>query len=304
MRRNTRGRRRTSTWAAALVLTALARPDGAPRADPGEFDPTAHGLPAYQDGVPVTALQAREVTPDPLPPPPAAPARGGDTARTCYLGAHPLPPDPDPRSPRWHHETALHFHPDPPIDPHLYAVKDDCHRFVGDPTDFGFQGVTHRFYGAHPLPPGLVALAGGGPWCFIPWAHHHLWQPREPGFALTGPYYTWPGPFSPVFWGAWPHYVDFYRWHYPWGPRAGAGRARQDAALPYPVLVTPTGEATAVVPGPAGAVVLVPAAVPAKATAAPMLTPGPPAPAGGPALRGTRAQATPGKVSAPPARAR
>ena len=75
-----------------------------------------------------------------------------------------------------------HSHTYPPFDLRLFTFKDGCYYFIGDPKDFGYQGQTYSYYGAHPV----LDHYGGG-WCFMVGGHAHWWRPWSPVFRGGGP---------------------------------------------------------------------------------------------------------------------
>lgn len=167
-------------------------------------DMTGYGPPSEGAGV----QDISETTP--LIPPnvegaPQADASGG----YCYVGPHPVDTRVVPGAP-WDPTTGQHIRPYPPIDSRLFAYRDGCYYFTGDPRDFGYGGQTHAYYGAHPV----LATYGGG-WCFMMGGHAHLWSPWSPYFTLVGPWYYWRGAYDPFFWSYWPYYSHYYRSYYP-----------------------------------------------------------------------------------------
>lgn len=136
---------------------------------------------------------------------PQAVADGG----YCYVGPHPVDTRVVPGAP-WDPTTGQHIRPYPPIDTRLFAYRDGCYYFTGDPRDFGYGGQTYSYYGAHPV----LATYGGG-WCFMMGGHAHLWSPWSPYFTVVGPWYYWRGAYDPFFWSYWPYYSHYYRSYYP-----------------------------------------------------------------------------------------
>jgi hypothetical protein len=131
------------------------------------------------------------------------------TGGYCYVGPHPADTRVVPGAP-WDPTTGQHIRPYPPIDTRLFAYRDGCYYFTGDPRDFGYSGQTHSYYGAHPV----LSTYGGG-WCFMMGGHAHLWSPWSPYFAVVGPWYYWQGAYDPFFWSYWPYYSFYYRSYYP-----------------------------------------------------------------------------------------
>ena len=127
----------------------------------------------------------------------------------CYAGPHPV----DTRvvaGASWDATPGRHYRSYPPLDTRLFALRDGCYYFTGDPRDFGFAGQTYAYYGAHPILDGY-----GGGWCFMMGPHTHLWAPWSPSFTVVGSWYYWHGPFDPYFWAYWPYYSFYYRTYYP-----------------------------------------------------------------------------------------
>ena len=84
-----------------------------------------------------------------------------------------------------------HTHDYAPFDLRLFAFREGCYYFVGDPRDFGYTGQTYSYYGAHPIHDHY-----GGGWCFMVGGHYHWWRPWSPYFTVVGPWYYWYGPYS------------------------------------------------------------------------------------------------------------
>ena len=127
----------------------------------------------------------------------------------CYVGGHPVDTRVTPGA-SWDPTEGEHLRPYPPVDLRLFALRDGCYYFIGDPRDFGYGGTTYAYYGAHP-----VLDAYGGGWCFMMGAHTHLWRPWSPYFTVVGSWNYWRGPFDPYFWSYWPYYSVYYRSYYP-----------------------------------------------------------------------------------------
>ncbi|HEY4184024.1 MAG TPA: hypothetical protein VGP07_03105 [Polyangia bacterium] len=158
-------------------------------------------LPSYGDeanaGVPL------------IPPNVEGPAfRATSGGGYCYVGPHPVDTRVSPGY-SWDGTPGQHFRPYPPIDNRLFALRDGCYYFTGDPRDFGFAGQTYAYYGAHPV----LDRYGGG-WCFMMGPHTHLWAPWSPYFTVVGSWNYWHGPFDPFFWAYWPYYSFYYRSYY------------------------------------------------------------------------------------------
>ena len=127
---------------------------------------------------------------------PAIQAQGGGY---CFGGPHPAPGG------GWEAVQNPHTHNYAPFDLRLFAFREGCYYFVGDPRDFGYTGQTYNYYGAHPDPRLLrrrVVLHGGG--------HYHWWRPWSPYFTVVGPWYYCTGRLRPFFWSYWPYYSFYY----------------------------------------------------------------------------------------------
>jgi hypothetical protein len=154
-----------------------------------------------QGAAPEAAAQQQE---NPIPPNiegQAIPSQGGGY---CFGGPHPAPGG------GWEATPSPHVHDYAPFDLRLFAYREGCYYFVGDPHDFGYTGESYSYYGAHPIADGY-----GGGWCFMIGAHTHWWRPWSPNFTVVGPWYYWNGPYDPFFWSYWPYYSFFYRSYYP-----------------------------------------------------------------------------------------
>jgi hypothetical protein len=172
-----------------------------------EAEVTAEGAPP--DPQPPPDDQGFPYGPPPIPPHAEEAPVAGAGGAYCYNGPHPV----DTRSaagPSWDDSGGVHTHFYPPLDTRLFSFQDGCYTFIGDPVDFGYQGQTYSYYGAHPLPD----LYGGG-WCFMIGAHAHSFSPWSPSFAVVGPWYYWSGPYDATFWSYWPYYSYYYRSYYP-----------------------------------------------------------------------------------------
>src|SRR2546421_539859 len=160
---------------AAGVLTVP--PAGAQEAAP------ADEVAQPADGTPTVAEQGFPYTPPPIPPNVEEAPVAGPGGGYCYAGAHPV----DNRSAggsSWDDTPGMHTHFYPPLDPRLFALRDGCYYFIGDPVDFGYTGQTYSYYGAHPL---LDAYGGG--WCFMIGPHTHPFGPWSSSFVVVGPWY-------------------------------------------------------------------------------------------------------------------
>ncbi|HEY0711455.1 MAG TPA: hypothetical protein VGF45_02200, partial [Polyangia bacterium] len=201
-------------------------------------------VPPHVEGAPVAAPAAAT----------SAATAAATTVNYCFEGPHPTDPAVG-GGVTWEATQGRHLHPYPPIDLRLFALRDGCYFFIGDPADFGYRGRTYSYYGAHP-----VAVTHGGGWCFMIGGHAHLWGPWSPMFVTAGPWFYWHGPYDPFFWSYWPYYAVYYRHHYPryygggrfgrggWhtnGGHFGGGRGSVVAppigAVPAPTRATPTG---------------------------------------------------------------
>jgi hypothetical protein len=163
---------------------------------------------------PAPYQQDPNAPPEPYGPPPIPPeaetapvsAPGGSY---CYVGPHPVDTRVEPGA-AWDDTQGVHYHFYAPFDMRLFRVENDCYYFVGDPSDFGYQGQVYSYYGAHP-----IADEYGGGWCFMIGGHNHWWQPWSASFVVAGPWYYWNGPYDAFFWSYWPYYSYYYRAYYP-----------------------------------------------------------------------------------------
>jgi hypothetical protein len=143
----------------------------------------------------------------------------------------------------WCNLRGPHYHEYPPFDDHLFQEDQGGYDFLGDPVDFGYTGGdTYWYNSAHP-----IAAGWGTGWCYIPYAHRHLYAPWGPYFATCGDDYScYYGPFDAAYWYYRPYWLGFWGRSYPyfyghghyyrtgvaaspgrWGhyrPGAGAGR--------------------------------------------------------------------------------
>ncbi len=127
----------------------------------------------------------------------------------CYVGPHPVDTRVQPGY-AWDPTEGQHIRAYPPVDMRLFSLADGCYYFTGDPRDFGYEGQTYPYYGAHPI----LAEYGGG-WCFMMGGHSHLWRPWSPYFTVVGSWNYWQGPYDPFFWAYWPYFSFYYRSYYP-----------------------------------------------------------------------------------------
>jgi hypothetical protein len=167
-------------WQAAPPVPEAAPPAGAP---------PEQGPPAQEYPIPPNVQG------------PAVPVQGGGY---CFGGPHPAPGG------GWEATATPHVHEYAPFDLRLFAYRDGCYYFIGDPRDFGYTGQLYSYYGAHP-----IADVYGGGWCFMVGPHTHWWRPWSPYFTVVGPWYYWNGPYDPFFWAYWPFYSFYYRSYYP-----------------------------------------------------------------------------------------
>ena len=110
----------------------------------------------------------------------------------------------------WEAIQTPHTHDYAPFDLRLFAQREGCYHFIGDPRDFGYTGQVYNYYGAHP-----VHDTYGGGWCFMVGGHYHWWRPWSPYFTVVGPWFYWHGAYDPFFWSYWPYYSFYYRSYYP-----------------------------------------------------------------------------------------
>lgn len=191
------------------------------------------------------AAQSYAVPPEPYGEPPIPPHSEGEPVTTpgggyCYGSAHPV----DTRAaagPPWHESAGPHTHYYAPFDLRLYAFRDGCYYFIGDPQDFGYSGAVYSYYGAHPV----LDTYGGG-WCFMIGGHHHPWGPWSAHFTVIGPWYYWHGPYDdPFFWSYWPYYSFYYRSYYPRYYGDGRWRRGRDVHVAPPISRVPLPSAGA-----------------------------------------------------------
>ena len=157
----------------------------------------------------------------------AVPVAGGGY---CYGGPHPAPGG------GWEAITTPHTHNYAPFDLRLFAQREGCYHFIGDPRDFGYTGQVYNYYGAHP-----VHDTYGGGWCFMVGGHYHWWRPWSPYFTVVGPWFYWGGAYDPFFWSYWPYYSFYYRSYYP-SYYAGGRYYRNGYQVAPPIArVPPTG---------------------------------------------------------------
>ena len=224
----------TLALVAVVATPALAQQDVQPPAWQAEAAPADGNYPAADEWAnqPAAPEDNSAGAGAPLIPPnvegPAYPAPNGNY---CYVGPHPVDTRVAPGS-SWDDTQGQHFRPYAPIDTRLYAYRDGCYYFTGDPRDFGYGGQTYAYYGAHPL---LDAYGGG--WCFMMGPHTHMWRPWSPLFTVVGSWYYWHGPYDPFFWSYWPYYSFYYRTYYP--SYYGGGRFYAGGGYRIPPAIRP-----------------------------------------------------------------
>ena len=217
------------------VPAATPAPQPAPQPQPAPPPP-----PVQQPQVQVQVQAAVPPPPGPAQPAPAQeqnpipPYVEGQAYATtgggyCYGGPHPAPGG------GWEAVQGTHMHNYAPFDLRLFAYRNGCYYFIGDPRDFGYTGQVYSYYGAHPI----LDTYGGG-WCFMIGPHYHWWRPWSPYFTVVGPWYYWYGPYDPFFWAYWPYYSFYYRSYYP-SYYAGGRYFRTYRAAPGITRVPPTG---------------------------------------------------------------
>ncbi len=193
-----RGSNNRGHWPERPPSGAAARGRSAARACAGS---SACGCSASRPA-PAPAAAAEEQ--HPIPPSIEGPAIQAQGGGYCFGGPHPAPGG------GWEAVQNPHTHNYAPFDLRLFAFREGCYYFVGDPRDFGFTGQTYNYYGAHPIHDHY-----GGGWCFMVGGHYHWWRPWSPYFTVVGPWYYWHGAYSPFFWSYWPYYSYYYRSYYP-----------------------------------------------------------------------------------------
>lgn len=177
----------------------------------------------------------------------------------CYAGPHPVDTRVAAGTP-WDETQGNHTHFYAPFDLRLFAFKDGCYHFIGDPRDFGYRGQVHSYYGAHPI----TDVHGGG-WCFMIGGHGHWWRPWSPFFVTMGPWYYWQGPYDHYFHSYWPYYAVYYRSHYPRYYRGGRFHRGREGGW---AVAPPVGRVTApaqAMPASAGGGMAMGGAAPARA---------------------------------------
>src|SRR4051794_204226 len=140
----------TRLLAATLALGAIAAPALAqePPPPPPQEPGDPNGPPPGEEGEPEELNPSQ---PDQAPPIPqyaeGAPMPYQNGTGYCFAGPHPI----DAREGRgdWDASEGRHMHAFPPIDLRLFAFRDGCYYFTGDPTDFGYAGTVFPYYGAH-----------------------------------------------------------------------------------------------------------------------------------------------------------
>jgi hypothetical protein len=89
-----------------------------------------------------------------------------------------------------------HYHGYAPDRAPLYDHSGGVYVFTGDPTPFGYEGPTHKFYGHHP-----ILIDGGEPvFCYINGPHVHSFEaPESPDYKIEGGVTFYVGPFPPAY---------------------------------------------------------------------------------------------------------
>ncbi|MEO6953464.1 MAG: hypothetical protein ABI321_16805 [Polyangia bacterium] len=132
--------------------------------------------------------------------PPGASAVEEGGMQYGYFGPHPEPYEYGQGS---CNEQGPHFHPYPPFDRYLFRESNGYFYFIGDISDFGYQGQMWGYQGNHPLPPEY-----GGGFCYIDWPHRHPFPPPvSMSFNFIGGYYLYAGAWDPSY------YTYRDRWH-------------------------------------------------------------------------------------------
>lgn len=187
------------TWAYA----ASPSPPNAATTATGQTPPVNAPVPPHAEGTPVAVAQGQY----------------------CFDGPHPTDGKTTP-GPAWDNAPGRHTHFYPPLDARLFVLRKDCYHFVGDPHDFGFDGATQPYYGAHPIP--------GGGWCYMVGGHQHAFEPFSPQFVMVGPWNHWQGEFDATFWNHWPYFSTFFKDLYPRYYGAGTWAKEHRKAPPLP----------------------------------------------------------------------
>jgi len=143
----------------------------------------------------------------------------------CFAGSH---PDVDGR---WEVAAVPHRHDYAPFDVRLFAYRDGCYFFVGDPVDFGYTGTWYAYLGYHPVPD-----AFGGGWCFMEGLHRHLWRAWSPEFVPLGPCVLWNGAIDPAAAAYQPYYAAYFSDYYPTYYEEGRFYQTRSAAPPIATL--------------------------------------------------------------------
>jgi hypothetical protein len=201
---------------AALGMSATVSKIAHAHQDEGEVALADEGdqrMPDYIDdgGMPV---YVDDEQPQQAPPTQATVAQRASSGRYRYCGSHPVPRE---AGGGFHTGQEAHEHEYPPFDAYLFAERDDCYHFIGDPRDFGYTGETYSYYGSHP-----IAHTHGGGFCYYTTSHFHLWAPFGPYFVMSDGWWGWAGPLPYWYW--W-YYPSYYRYHAAYYPRYyGHGR--------------------------------------------------------------------------------
>jgi hypothetical protein len=171
-----------------------------------------------------------------LPPPPTgSPDQAPQEWR--YNGPHAIHAD---VGGGWCDIREPHAHPYPPFDELLFQEDNGGYDFLGDPTDFGYEGTDLFWYEAeHP-----IAVGWGLGWCYLTWPHRHQYRPG-PGYAACGSYWCYRGVRDPSYWrerARWSGFVlryptfywsrEYYRTRVPASPGRWASVHPRRAAAP------------------------------------------------------------------------
>jgi hypothetical protein len=125
----------------------------------------------------------------------------------AYMGAHPQPYD---MGGGYCYQNTAHYHEYPPFDQYLFRESGGYWYFVGDPADFGYSMQMWGYNGNHPIP-----LAYGGGYCYINWGHRHPYSPPSSVyFSFVGGYYSYNGPWDPLYWRWRDRYHGYYGNYY------------------------------------------------------------------------------------------
>ena len=143
----------------------------------------------------------------PVPPTVEQPRGGRRTGGLyCYTGPHPVDTRVAAGGP-WDETQGAHSHTYPPFDLRLFAFKDGCYYFIGDPKDFGYPGADLQLLRRPPGAWTTTAAAGAS------------WSAGTPTGGVRGRRISWwrapgstgTGRTTPFFWSYWPYYAIYYR---------------------------------------------------------------------------------------------